>query len=206
MKARLLVLSVCAVIFSFALLPKNADACGHDGFFIGGGYEQLFMYTPDDQLRGAGQLVSSQIVFSPGFGAHFLLGYDFKGSRWGIQMPFGYSRFKLNRSEWVNYFDTSVEGILHLASWENGIDVSLIGGAGVSILPEGPIENNTGSFGLNVGIGPAFNWFFHRGQKVTSSVYVQVPVRMVIFFGNNLSANQTTVLQIPVRVGVSLGF
>jgi hypothetical protein len=206
MKTRVFFLSVCALVISFVIAPKVVSACGHDGFFIGGGYQQMFMYTPEDQLRGAGQLTSSQITFGPGFGAHLLFGYDFEGSRWGIQMPFGYSNFKLNRSERVNYFDTAVEGILHLASWENGIDVNLVGGIGVSILPEGPNDNNTGALGMNFGIGPGFNWFFHRSESISSSVYVQVPIRVVLFFGDNLSKNHTTALQVPIRVGVSLGF
>ena len=208
MKTRLrrVFVSVCAIIISVAFLQREATACGHDGFFIGGGYQQMFMYTSEDQLVGNQQFASRHITFGPGFGAHLLFGYDFEGTRWGIQLASGYSNFKLNQTERVNYFDTAVEGILHLVSWENGIDINIIGGFGPSFLLEGPFNNNSGAVGLNMGIGPGFNWFFHRGEKVRSSVYLQVPVRAVIFFGDNLSKNHTTALQVPIRAGVSIGF
>ena len=206
MRMKTKILFVCAVFISLVFSQRSVFACGHDGFFFGGGYQQLFMWTPEDQLRAPGTISSAQIVFGPGYGAHLLVGYDFKGSRWGIQMPLGYSNLKLNRTERVNYFDGAVEGIFHIAAWDNGIDLNLIGGIGVSALMEGPVDNNTGAIGMNFGIGPGFNWFFHRGEKVRSSVYVQVPIRAVIFFGDNLSKNHTTALQFPIRVGVSVGF
>lgn len=196
-----------ALSFSLVLifLPGQTRACGHDGFFLGGGYQQMFMYTPEDQLAAGGGVTSRQITFGPGFGAHLLVGYDFEGSRWGIQAPFGYSYIKLNRSEWVHYFDIDTEAILHLAYWDNGIDIYLVGGLGGSFLTEGSINNNTAAAGINVGIGPGFSYFFARG-KTKGSIYIQVPVRMVHFFGNNLSANGTTLLQVPIRFGLSVGF
>jgi hypothetical protein len=198
---------IVVLTFSFALIfaPKLTEACGHDGFFIGGGYQQMFMYTPEDQLTGGGGIVSQQIKFGPGFGMHLLLGYDFEGSRWGIQAPLGYSYIRLNEAEWVHYFDIDVEGILHLAYWENGVDLYLVGGAGGSFLTEGSVSNNSRASGINVGIGPGFSYFFARGKN-KGSLYIQVPVRMVHFFGNNLSSNGTTLLQVPIRLGISVGF
>jgi hypothetical protein len=197
-------ISISAMLL--ALLPLSAHARGHDGFFIGGGYEQLVMYTPEYRLSGAAQPPTNERVsFGPGFGAHLLVGYDFKNSRWGVQMPFDYSYFKLNHEEWVHFFQIGAEGILHLASWDNGIDVSLVGGAGASLLPEGPLKNNTGAKGMYVGAGPAFNYFFARGAT-KGSLYVQIPIRAVIFFGDNLSKSHTTALSIPIRLGISVGF
>lgn len=197
------------VVLSFSLtlifLPAQTKACGHDGFFLGGGYQQMFMYTSEDQLAAAGGFRSQQITFGPGFGLHLLAGYDFEGSRWGIQAPLGYSYIKLNKAEWVHYFDIDAEGIFHLAYWDNGIDIYLVGGGGGSFLTEGSINNNSAAAGINVGIGPGLSYFFARG-KTKGSLYIQVPVRMVHFFGNNLSAGGTTLLQVPIRLGLSVGF
>ncbi len=205
MKTRVLAVVFFAAVLSFVLAGRSF-ACGHDGFFVGGGYQQLFMFTTEHQLAGPLAVSSEKITFGPGYGAHLLIGYDFPGSRWGIQVVPEYSNLNLNHSERVNYFGTAVEGILHIIAWENGLDFNLVGGVGYSQLFEGPRTNNTGAAGINIGVGPAINWFFHRGEKVRSSLYAQVPVRAVIFFGNNLSKNQTTVLAVPIRIGVSLGF
>jgi len=199
-----LLISISAMFL--ALLPFSAQARGYDGFFIGGGYEQLFMYTPEQQFSGSAQpQTTDRISFGPGFGAHLIAGYDFKNSRWGVQLPFDYSYFRLNHVEWVHFFQVGAEAILHLAAWDNGIDVSLVGGAGASILPEGPVKNNTGAMGMYVGAGPAFNYFFARGAT-KGSLYVQMPIRAVIFFGDNLSKGHTTALSIPIRLGISVGF
>lgn len=199
----IIAISVLMLVWG-VLSSRSALACGHDGFFIGAGYQQLFMYTTESQLTGQQQLRDQQISFGPGYGAHLLLGYDFESSRWGIQFPAGYDYMRLNHSEWVHHFDVSAEAILHLAAWDNGIDISLVGGVGASIMPEGQIDNNSGAVGIHGGIGPAFNYFFMDGET-KGSIYIQVPIRIVNYFGDNLSRNGTTALQIPIRLGISFG-
>jgi len=206
MKKRCRAFTILLAVLFCLLMSRSTLARGHDGFFFGGGYQQLFMYTPEHQLSGSAQQVNTdRIFFGPGFGANLLVGYDFEDTRWGIQMPFEYSYFKLNHVEWVNYIGGGVEAILHLASWESGWDISLVGGPGAAVLPEGSVKNNSGAVGMTIGAGPAFNYFFARGAT-KGSVYVQMPIRAVIFFGNNLSKNRTTVLSIPIRIGISVGF
>ncbi len=199
-------LIISSIFFVFIIFASHqADACGHDGFFLAGGYQQMFMYTPEDQLTAEGGLRSQQITFGPGFGLHVIAGYDFEGSRWGIQAPLSYSYIKLDRVEWVHYFDIDLEGIFHLAYWENGIDIYLIGGTGASFLTEGKVSNKSAAAGINAGLGPGLSYFFARGRH-KGSIYIQVPVRMVHFFGDNLSADGTTLLQVPIRLGLSVGF
>jgi len=194
------VLVMCVLFF----LSGRVNAAGHDGFFLGGGYQQLFMYTTEHQLTFAGAN-SSKITFGPGFGANILIGYDLTKSRWGFQFPFEYSYLKLNKTEYVHYFGFSTEGILHLRWWKNGVDLNLVGGIGYSNLLEGPVDNNTNAQGINFGVGPGFNYFFAR-DKIKGSIYVQMPIRMVYFFGNNLSASHTIALSVPIRIGLSIGF
>lgn len=184
---------------------KEATACGHDGFYIGLGYEQLFMYSNEDRLTtSAGDL--GRISFGPGFGANALIGYDFCGSRWGVQMPFEFARFKLNRSEYINQFGSSLEGVLHLAEWDNGLDVHLVGGFGWSYVTEGKIKDRSADAGITASVGPGLSYYFSRTEKLSAAVALEAPFRMIYYFGSHLSANGTTVLAFPIRLSMQLGF
>lgn len=186
-----------------SLRAPSALACGHDGFYVGVGYTQLFMFTLEDRLS-SGDL--GRIHFSPGFGAHALIGYDFCGSRWGIQMPFEFTRQRLNYAEWVNQFGSSLEGVFHLVEWGNGLDIHLVGGAGWAYLSEGSIQNRTASAGITVDLGPGLSYYFSRTEKISAALALEVPFRMINYFGNHLSANGTTIFAIPVRISIQVGF
>lgn len=193
------------LITSQMAIANEAAACGHDGFYIGMGYEQLFMYTPEDRLTtGAGNL--GRVSFGPGYGANALMGYDFCGSRWGIQMPFEFARLRLNRSEYVNQFGSSLEGVLHLAEWDSGIDVHLVGGFGWSYLAEGKIMDRSADAGITASVGPGLSYYFSRTEKLSAAIAVELPFRMIYYFGSHLSANGTTVLAFPLRISIQLGF
>ncbi len=192
-----------AAIISIPFLPQTTAACGHDGFFLGAGYEQLFMVTPESQL-GLGN--TGRVTFGPGYGADLVFGYDFCGSRWGIQLPIEYSRLKLNGSEWVNYIGSSLEAIFRVAEWRNGLDFHLVGGIGGSYLSEGKVSNNTASAGFNVGVGPGIAYFFSRTEKLTAAIAAELPIRFQYFIGNHLSANGTSAIAFPLRLSLQLGF
>lgn len=187
--------------FLASQLPTGTHACGHDGFYMGMGYTQLFMVTSERRL-GSNQ----RITFGPGMGANAVFGYDFCGSRWGIQAPFEFTRQRLNHLEWVNQFNLSLEGVVHLAEWANGIDLRLIGGAGWSYLTEGKIDDRTSGTGIIAHFGPGFAYYFSKTEKVTAAIVTEVPFRMIHYFGDRLSAGGTTIFAIPIRISLQVGF
>lgn len=201
-KRAFFLLSCLVFTFSPFYVPKTF-ACGHNSFYLGAGYEQLFMYTSEDRLS-AGEL--GRITFTPGYGGNVVLGYDFCGSRWGIQIPFEMTRQKLNHQEWVNQMGSSIEGVLHLAEWSNGIDVHLVGGVGWSYISEGSLDNRGAGTGITVSFGPGISYFFHRTEKFSSAIVFEVPLRVINYFGEHLSAKGTTLFAVPLRLSVQFGF
>ena len=200
-RAFLLLLGTLVVLFAWR--PQPALACGHDGVFMGVGYTQLFMYTPEHSL---GAPTSGRVYFSPGYGANATVGYDFCGSRWGIQMPFEFVRLKLNHAEWVNQFGSSVEAILHLVESDSGWDFHLLGGVGWSRISEGAINDRSNAYGITASLGPGVSYFFARGERVSAALALEVPFRMIYYFGDRLSANGTTIIAFPIRLSIQVGF
>lgn len=199
-------LTVVLFVLGILFIHSAASACGHDGFYVGGGFTQRFLFTGDRQI-GAGAGSGNRVAFGPAPGGQLILGYDFCGSRWGVQFPFEYSTFRLNSAERVHLLGSSLEGVLHLAAWEDGFDFRLIGGFGWNYLTEGSLDNRSASIGLNAGIGPGFAWYFtSRGKERAGAIAVDAPFRAIIFFGDRLSASQTTVYSIPVRLTLTVGF
>lgn len=194
-------LLLCLVPIAFAWMPSAAIACGHDGVYAGLGYTQMFMYTSENRL-GSNQ----KITFSPGMGGNAVVGYDFCGSRWGIQLPFEFARQKLNHLEWVNQFNLSLEGVVHLAEWANGIDLRLVGGAGWSYLSEGKYDDRTSGTGIIAHFGPGFAYYFSRTEKVSAALVAEIPFRMVHYFRDRLSSNGTTIFAVPIRISLQVGF
>ena len=185
----------------FVATSSKASACAHNGFYFGGGYTQQFLFTPEHRLTLGG---GSRVNFGIPISAYALWGYDFCGTRWGIQMPVEYSTFRLNRSERVGMMGASVEGVYHLVEWADGFDFHLVGGIGGQYLTEGAINDRTESVGMTVAAGPGISWFF--GKNHHFSLTSQFPLRAIIFFGNRLSANHTTVIDLPLRLGFTVGF
>lgn len=202
-KNRVLLLLSVFLVSSFLSYPAACLACGHEGFYTGLGYTQLFMWTTEHQRSLA---ASPRIHFGPGYGAHAVIGYDFCGSRWGIQLPFEFSRQRLDRIEWTNQFGSQVEAVVHLAAWQNGLDVHLVGGVGWAYLTEGRIDNQSNSGGISVGLGPGLSYYFHRDEKISTALAVEAPFRMIYYFGSRLSQGGTTVLAFPIRLSIQLGF
>lgn len=200
-RALLVVLGLLAV--SLVGLPRGAFACGHDGFYMGVGYNQLFMYTTERSMSGT---ASDRVYFGPGYGANAVIGYDFCGSRWGIQMPFEFARLKLNHVEWVNQFGSSLEGVLHLAEWDNGFDFHLIFGAGWSYISEGRFDDRSNAAGITGSLGPGISYYFSRTENVSAALALEVPFRLIYYFGDHLSAGGTTVIAFPIRLSIQVGF
>jgi hypothetical protein len=180
----------------------KALACGHEGPFVGIGYNQLFMYTPQKQYMNT----SSRISFSPGYGGNLTFGYDFQGTRWGIQIPAEYARIKLNGNEWVNSIQASAEGIFRIKQWDNGVDFHLVGGFGWSYLSEGKVYNRSQSNGITGGIGPGVSYFFSMTEKISGAVVAEVPIRAVYFVSGHLSSGKAVALDVPIRISMQIGF
>lgn len=193
----------CLFIVLFQVISFSAIACGHDGFYMGFGYTQLFMYTTENRMSGGN---ADRITFGPGYGANALFGYDFCGSRWGVQMPFEFDRLKINKSEYVNQLGSSVEGVLHLVQWENGLDIHLVGGAGWMHITEGLNNNNSAATGITGSFGPGLSYYFSKQENVTLALAAEVPVRVIHYFGSHLSTNGTTILAVPIRLSFEVGF
>ena len=194
------------ILISIAMFfSPRLFACGHDGAYICLGYYQLFMFTNERQLIANPSTTPPKVHFGPGFGAQAVVGYDFKKSRWGVQMPLEYARIRLNHDEWVHYFSQNLEGVLHLVTWASGWDIRLVGGLGWSYLSEGPIKDRSRSYGFNMGLGPGLAYYFHKGNTTAAAV-LEVPVRGIYFFGDHLSKNHTFVISVPIRLSIEIGF
>ncbi|MBI4211467.1 MAG: hypothetical protein HY540_02410 [Deltaproteobacteria bacterium] len=196
-----------ALLILIAILmatPSASHACGHDGLYIGAGYSQSLMFSADK--RRAFGFTNDRVLFGPGFGGHVVVGYDFCGSRWGLQVPFEFTTMRLNRSERVMFMSGAIEPVLHIASWENGMDFHLIGGVGPSYLNEGTIRDLTSSVGINFGMGPGLSWFLSRQNDFSVAASLDVPFRVIYFFGNRLSNNGTLVFNVPLRLSFTFGF
>lgn len=185
-------------------MSRQADARGHDGFYIGVGALTIPMITSEHQLTVPGGS-SERVKFYPGVGGWLTFGYDFPDSKWGIQMPFEYHYFKLNREEWVHSLGSNLEAVLRLVQTPGGFEFHLVGGFGWTYLMEGRLNNSTRAVGMNIELGPGISWFFARGDT-RAALTLDVPFRYIYFFGDNLSAGGTSVFAAPVRLGVTIGF
>ena len=203
MRIRTALAVLIAAAATLLLAPTPARACGHDGFYMGLGYEQMFMFTPEHRLGGGNQ---PRITFSPGMGGNAVVGYDFPGSRWGIQLPFEFARQKLNHSEWVNQYNVSLEGVFHIKEWDNGIDFHIVGGAGWTYLDEGKLSDNSSGPGMIVSAGPGMSYYFSRTEKVSGALAVEMPLRYLYYFGSHLSYGGTSIFGIPIRISLQVGF
>lgn len=178
-------------------------ACGHDGLFIGGGYAQSHLFTYERRFLPISN-VNERVSFGPAFGGHAVIGYDFCKTRWGIQFPAEFVTLRLN-NERTQLLTVNAEAIYHLASWDNGMDVHLVGGGGVNYLREGETFDRSASVGANMTLGPGVSWFFSRGA-LSGAITLQIPFRSILFFGDNLTENQTLTFMIPIRFGMTFGF
>lgn len=203
-RLKLLIL-VLSVVGPWSMVPGPANACGHEGWYAGLGYTQLVQATPDRQLIAGGG-ASPKVDWNTRWGAHGKVGYDFCGTRWGVEVPVSLDRQRLNRQEVVNQIGLDANALYHIVETETGIDFYWIAGSGLNIAFEGPINNNTGTAGANLNFGPGFQYFIKK-EKTKVALAVSVPFKYTLYFGNNLSgAKKTSVIGVPFRVGFSLGF
>ena len=193
-----------SMVLLFVFTAVDADARGHDGFFMGGGVLTIPMISAEDRMTAPGG-DSRRVTFLPGFGGWLTFGYDFPGTSWGIQMPVEYEYFKLNDQEWTSSIGSNVEAIWRLAQASNGFEFHLLGGLGWTYLFEGQRSNRSRSTGVNFEAGPGISWFFARGDT-RASLSLETPLRVIYFFGDHLSAGGTTVFAFPIRLGVTVGF
>lgn len=189
----------------FILFPQASFACGHDGFFFGGGYAQSHLFTHETRFF-ANSNVNRRITFGPGFGGHAVLGYDVCKTRWGFQVPVEFVSLRINGNERTQLLTVNSEVIYHIASWENGIDVHLVAGGGINYLREGETFDRSASYGANINVGPGVSWYFARAKTLSGALTLQIPIRSILFFGDRLTRNNTLVFVIPVRFGMTFGF
>ena len=203
MKRQILLLLLLAGSFCF-LFSSPTQACGHEGWYFGTGYSQLLQYSPNNQLTATDVPSPGRIDFKTRWGGYAKVGYDFCASRWGIELPVSLNRQRLNRSEMVNVIGVDLNALFHIIETQNGIDFYWIGGTGMNIITDGPINNNTGAGGINFNFGPGFQYFFD--QKRNISLNFSVPVKYTLYFGSHLSQGHTSVIGIPILAGFTVGF
>ena len=201
-----LILFVLAAFFPFS----RSEACGHEGAYVGLGYTQFIAYSPDHQLvsstgTGSAATTGSRIELGTRPGAHFKIGYDFCGSRWGFEIPVMVSMQRLNRAETIYVGGVDANAIFHIIETETGVDFFWIGGLGATILTEGTLGNNTASGGINANFGPGFQYFFARGNH-RSAIQIALPVRVAILMGDNLSNRSTRIVGIPIQISFTFAF
>lgn len=203
-KIRFYIYLLLALASSTLFIPTGAQACGHEGFYVGGGYSQLFLWSQDKQIIGGG-LSNNPIRMRTRFGGYGKFGYDFCKSRMGIEVPLAFDRQRLNRVENVNVFSADTNAIIHLIETEKGADFYWIIGTGFNLMTEGSLNNNSRAKGINANFGPGFQYFLSKGDT-KAAIGISVPVRYTFYFGNNLSRDVTKVLGFPIRVGFTVGF
>lgn len=195
---------LAATLFLLFFGISKAYACGHEGWYTGLGYTELIQFSPDHQLVAGGG-ASPKVDWNPRWGAHLRVGHDFCQSRWGVEVPFSFDRQRLNRQEIINQIGLDANAIFHIIETEGGADFYWIGGTGVNIAAEGPINNNSGAVGINLNFGPGFQYFVNPNKSV--ALGLAIPLKYTLYFGNNLSGNKrTSVIGFPIRVGFSVGF
>ena len=199
-------LTTIVTLGALLLLPTpTAQACGHEGFYTGVGYTQLFQYTPDKQLAVATVGSTSRVDWNSRFGGYLKFGYDFCASRWGVEVPLGMDQQRLNQQELVYVLTGDVNAIFHIAETRKGIDFYWIGGLGGNYVSEGTIKDKSRAVGTNLNFGPGFRYFIKNGkQKV--GIELAMPARATLYFGNNLSRNKTAVFALPIRIGLTTTF
>ncbi|MDO8527855.1 MAG: hypothetical protein Q7T03_09235 [Deltaproteobacteria bacterium] len=200
-KTGLVFLLVCCLE---VLVPATSNACGHEGFYIGGGYQQLFQFSPDRQLVGGGAVSPGKIDWRTRWGFYGKAGYDFCESRWGVELPVSYNRQKLNRAETVSVIGVDLNAIFHIIETPGGLDFYWIGGSGMNIVTDGQVKNNSGSGGVNINFGPGLQYFISKKPKVAMGI--SVPFKYTLYFGDHLSKNITQVFGIPIMAGATIGF
>jgi len=192
-----------AILIAVLLMQNNVFACGHEGMYVGLGGAPLVMYTSN--YRNSDNS-TQKIHFSPGFGGNLTLGYDFRGKRFGMQLLGEFHRMKLNREEWINSITNTLEGIVHLREWPNGLDIHVLFGGGWTYLMEGQVNNNSRSIGIVVNAGPGITYFFKRTEKFTGAISFQLPLRYIRYMGRNLSQSGANVYALPARLSMQIGF
>lgn len=193
------------LFWAFFTTPQSGYTCGHEGFYLGLGYSQLLMWSPDKRLV-SGNLASNQNVkWDTRYGGYGKFGYDFCGSRMGVEVPVSYDRQKLNRLEMVNVFNSDLNAIIHLVETNSGWDFFWILGTGFSFITEGGSDNDSSTAGVNFNVGPGLRYYFLNGNNKTA-VELSVPARYSFYLGHHLSNNTTQVLGIPIRFGLTFGF
>lgn len=198
-------LILLAVLLDPFVLPSQAHACGHEGWYAGVGYMQLFQFSPDRQLVSGGAASPGRINFRTRYGAMVKAGKDFCGSRFGIEFPFSYNRQRLNRQELVDVLGLDANAVIHLLETPGGSDFYLLAGTGFNIITDGTVNNDTGTAGINLNFGPGYQYFFAKG-KHKAALGVSLPFKYTLYFRDNLSRRKTQVLGIPVVLGFTVGF
>ncbi len=199
---------LASILFLWSLLSvREARACGHEGGYVGLAYTELLQFSNDKRYVSPTLPPASvdKISFSPRYGGQLKLGYDFCGTRYGIEMPIGINYLVLNELDRVLFLSLDTNAIIHIAETEEGADFYWIAGMGTSIATEGSIKDSSKAGGVNFNFGPGFQFFFAQGKR-RAAFGISIPVRYTLYMGNNLSRNNTSVFAVPVNIGFTVGF
>ena len=201
---RIALLSLLLVLCVFG--ERKLYACGHEGPYVGLAYTQLIQHTRDNRYIGSTSTTTAQkISWGSRYGTQVKFGYDFCGTRFGVEMPIGVNYQLLNNADDVLVLNLDTNLIIHIIETEGGLDFYWIAGVGATVVTEGDIDDNSKAGGISGNFGPGVQYFFNQG-KHRSAIGLSIPVKYTMYVGDNLSKDRTSVIGVPVNIGFTIGF
>ena len=193
------------IVFLSSFFSENRLFASERGnFYLSGGYIQNFMFTGDNSSSGGDD---ANVNFTGGYGLHISPGFQGE-NRWGFQIPLYLSYHTLSRSriassEHIYYFGTSFAGVVRffkkpLKKWDPYFSFGL----GINHVTEGGRRDGSGSWGPSLDL--ALGLDYHIQEKW--SIHAGVPMRLILFIGDNLTDDVTGVSSIPISLGVTWKF
>ena len=195
---------VFIVFFSLFFSENKLFASERDNFYLGGGYVQNLMFTGDNSSSGGDD---ANVNFSGGQGLYVTPGYQGNG-RWGFQIPLYFSYHTLSRSriaanENIFFLGASFAGVVRFfKNSRNKWDPYFSFGLGMNHVTEGNRSDDSSSWGPSLDL--ALGLDYHIREKW--SIHAGVPMRGILFFGDNLTDDGTGVSSIPFSLGVTWKF
>ncbi len=206
-----MLLAFCFMLLASCFMFHVPEAQARvEGFYIGGGYEQPFIFTWKKQSG-----TSDRISMFPAVGAFLKAGYAFPKVDWfDLAVPIDWHYIRLNKQEWVMLINGDIEAAFHLGDPEKKFDPYIMAFAGFVYMTEGKLANESASIGPDVGAGFGFRYTLSEYANAGStrvknlSLMVEIPIKLIMFVNDyDLSDSYTTtVIDVPIRAGITYSF